>query len=1270
MIKLITENQLDEWVLGNAQIAQGLVVELISRLIDGACLAPREKRFPLSDSIGQHGPDGILNTPLSFEPHVPEGYSYWEIGTGIKARNKATSDYNNLTQSVPEDIRLQSVFVFVTPLSGRRDWEHTWKPDGQAAWINERVLRKEWKDIRVFDGTKLVEWIHQFPAVEFWLSHKMNGLKPSQVEIPEIHWAIISSIGDPPPLSPEVFLSNRNEASAKLKEVFEDKIVQLKLTTHYPDQVGTFISAYLASREGETHQDAKSRCIIVSEIDAWNVLCNIRSKLILIADSQLDLNSEAGTIFIQKARRAGHAVIFGGPQGGIPDPTSVPLPMPKIHEIQETLEKAGYPSERSRTLAQKSGGNLNSLLRCIQNVSLLPEWAQGTAIAELAIAAFLGSWNENSEADRNVIESIAGKPYGEWIELIREIALRPSTPLTIRDGKWKFVARYEGWYSLGSHLFDEHLDKFKNEALKVLGENDPQFDLPPDERYAANVHGKILKHSHQLRTGLAESLALLGSHSKALTSCSMGKADNTTIITVRKILSGSEWIRWASLSNLLPLLAEAAPDEFLSAVENALQSEPCPFDNLFSQESSGVFGRTYMSGLLWALETLAWEEQYLTRVIMCLGELAKRDPGGQWTNRPSNSMTTILLPWMPQTCASIKKRVVAMKTLISELPDVGWKVLLSLLPKSHSVSSGSRKPAWRASIPNDWSSTVTRKEYVEQVSAYAELVVAEAKKDFTKLVEIVDRLANLPPSAYDKILEYLDSDVVHEMPDADRLSVWTKLVDLIAQHKKFADAEWALPTQEVSKVENILRRLAPSNPLLLYKRYFTPRDYDLYEEKGNYEQQRKDLEKRRQDVILNILKTGGIESVLTFAKEVESPWRVGFSFGSILKNEEHDVEILPSLLNSENKALAEFTAGYVGGKFHNSGWQWADCVVTHDWNIDDASQFFVLLPFGNETWERVTRFLENKESSYWRKAAVNPYQVQDNLDYAIEKLIQYNRPYKTIECIYKKLHDKQPIDQSRAAQALLAALKSSESPSSVGVYQIIDVIKGLQNDANTNPEDLFLIEWAYLRILNEYHDAFPKLLNQKLANEPSFFCEVIRLIFKSNKEDTSVEELTEAKKNIAQNAYHLLSKWKIPPGLQTDGTYDGNALNSWLDAVKKECTESGHLEIAMIMVGHVLVHVPPDPDGLWINHAAAKVLNDKNAEDMRDGFRTEIFNSRGAHWVDPSGEPEMDFAAKYRKQAEALELAGYHRLANTLRELSKTYENEAERIRSRYPFDE
>ena len=142
-----------------------------------------------------------------------------------------------------------------------------------------------------------------------------------------------------------------------------------------------------------------------------------------------------------------------------------------------------------------------------------------------------------------------------------------------------------------------------------------------------------------LRKGLAESLALIGSHPKALTSCSFGKADATAVLAVREILAEADWVQWASLNDLLPLLAEAAPREFLDAVENALNSDPCPFDTVFAQEGSGIMGGNYMTGLLWALETLAWDAEYLTRVVVILGELAARDPGGNWANRPANSLS-------------------------------------------------------------------------------------------------------------------------------------------------------------------------------------------------------------------------------------------------------------------------------------------------------------------------------------------------------------------------------------------------------------------------------------------------------------------------------------------------------------------------------------------------------------------------------------------------------------------------------------------------------
>ena len=236
--------------------------------------------------------------------------------------------------------------------------------------------------------------------------------------------------------------------------------------------------------------------------------------------------------------------------------------------------------------------------------------------------------------------------------------------------------------------------------------------------------------------------------------------------------------------------------------------------------------------------------------------------------------------------------------------------------------------------------------------------------------------------------------------------------------------------------------------------------------------------------------------------------------------------------------------------------------------------------------------------------------------------------------------------------------------------EIVEIIKALQNDPGTNPDDLSRVEWAYLQLLDQHRDASPKLLGHRLANEPGFFCEVIRLVFRSKKEERSTEEATEERRSLATNAYRLLSEWRTSPGCRKDGTYDGDALTAWLDAVKKECSDTGHLEIAMTMVGHALIHVPADPDGLWIHRSVAAALNAKDAGDMRDGFLTELFNSRGTHWVDPTGKPERELADKYRVQAEAVEGAGYHRLATTLRELAGSYEREAEGVSSREASDD
>jgi len=185
----------------------------------------------------------------------------------------------------------------------------------------------------------------------------------------------------------------------------------------------------------------------------------------------------------------------------------------------------------------------------------------------------------------------------------------------------------------------------------------------------------------------------------------------------------------------------------------------------------------------------------------------------------------------------------------------------------------------------------------------------------------------------------------------------------------------------------------------------------------------------------------------------------------------------------------------------------------------------------------------------------------------------------------------------------------------------------------TSQDDLFKIEWAYLPLLNRpTRNVSPKLLEQKLASDPDFFCEVIRLLYRSKKETETEKTLTEQQKNIASNAWNLLRDWRIIPGQNPDGSFSSEKFNNWLKSVKKKCRESGHLEVALSTIGSVLIHNIPDPDGLWIHKTLAEALNAEDAAKMRNGFSTGAYNSRGVHCVDPTGKPEKELATKYNRK--------------------------------------
>ncbi len=894
------------------------------------------------------------------------------------------------------------------------------------------------------------------------------------------------------------------------------------------------------------------------------------------------------------------------------------------------------------------------------------DWMKHPDATHLALAVLIGAWQNESQYDRDVIAQLLGISYDEWLKKAQEILLSSDSPLSLKNGVWKVVNRTELWDQLRVRIFDQNIDTFMPLALAVLKEPDPAFEMPAEERYMASIHGKVMKCSRVLRQGIAEGLAILGAEPNACSNCSQEKVKANCRRVIHNLLTDADHVLWGSLNDLLPTLAEVDPDKFLDGVKNAMSMTPCPFKELFSQEGNGITGGNYLTGLLWALEGIAWDKKQLVSVCIVLGELASHDPGGQWSNRPSNSLATILMPWLPQTFASADKRKVAVETVINKCSDiVAWNLLLQLLPSPNQISSKTHTPIWRKSIPHDWEKGVTNEEYQQQISCYVKLAVNKAGQDADRLSKLIGYFDNLPEPDLDKILRSLTSQPILDIPEEQRLSIWEHLTRFTKRHRRPSCAKSALSNDLITRIEQVAEQLAPKNMFNLYQYLFSDRDVDYYDDHKNLQEKAEQFNTKREEAISKIFQENGVEGVIQFVDTVSSPHRVGQAL-IVITDAVIERTLLPHFLDTLNDKHKTLVSSFIWSKRFKKGWEWPDSIDKSVWTSVQIGQFLAYLPFTNEAWERASEWIQGEESEYWTRTNANAYDGDGDITIAIDKLIENDRPHAAIKCLDKMRCSEQTIDTNQCIRVLRAAFLSREPSHTMSEYYTVELIKFLQTNPSVNQDDLCQVEWEYLS-LSDYHGGVaPLTLERKLANDPKFFCEVIQLIYRSNEEERPSKEPTEESKAIAINALQLLHGWTIPPGTQEDGTFSEESFIEWIQNVKVACIESGHLKVALANIGKVLIYAPPDPKGLWIHRAVAKELDDQKNDDMRDSFRNGKYNSRGVYRVIPTGESERELAEKFRNQAEDLENAKFHQFANTLKDLADDYDQEAERTINDY----
>jgi hypothetical protein len=200
-----------------------------------------------------------------------------------------------------------------------------------------------------------------------------------------------------------------------------------------------------------------------------------------------------------------------------------------VEEVQFANKNAGtislksLPEDLQNVFRQRVNQIIPSEFSSTQLPTIKSTWSQHPYASELMIANLLGAWDEKNISDANIVCQLANQEFDSWILKIRDIQHQSESPVVLRNGKWRVRDRKDFWHALGTRVYDNNLDSFKQWAVIVLSERDPKFELPTGERIIARIHGKVLNHSQDLRKGIAESLALLGNIPNELSNCSQNK---------------------------------------------------------------------------------------------------------------------------------------------------------------------------------------------------------------------------------------------------------------------------------------------------------------------------------------------------------------------------------------------------------------------------------------------------------------------------------------------------------------------------------------------------------------------------------------------------------------------------------------------------------------------------------------------------------------------------------------------------------------------------
>ena len=1260
-------NDIENWAAHNIAARSRFAV-FLRTLVHSTGIGLTEVDFPGNDDAERAGWDGKVQASEG-TPWVPADRSGWEFGTNEDPKTKAENDYQKSLKAVSAEERAEMEFVFVTP----RRWP------GKNNWVNEKKSAGEWRDVRAYDSSDLEQWLEQSLPAQAWFANETKA--PSNgVRCLDKCWADWANVATPP-LPGSLFSSAIEEAKRKLESrLTKPAVGPIVIAADSTDEALAFVSQCLGPHGGAELAPIRFRVLVFDKVGVLPRLAEGAKSFIPVIHSR-DVEVE----FAPYADQMNAIVVY--PRNSVNAEPDIVLEPVSFETFESALKSAGKTRDEIKNLANESGRSLTVLRRRLAVVQAvrMPLWATQQHTSENLIAFMLvGAWHALNEADKAGLSLMAGDRSFEELEkdCQRLVQLNDSPVWSI--GTYRgVVSKIDLLYAIARNVTREDLRRYFDVARMVLGEDDPSLDLDEDQRWAASIHGKTREFSSAFRQGISETLVLLAVHGVSLFKGRLGiDTEVEATMVVRELLPTPLTTRILEANDRdLPLYAEAAPTEFLSIIERDLKTESPAVFGLLRPAGSSMFGSPSRTGLLWALEGLAWNVETLPRTALILARLAQIEINDNWVNKPENSLEAIFRAWMPQTAANNEERLALMKTLFAKFPNVAWKLCVAQFGNHHRIGHHSHKPMWRPDGYGHGEPLTTWKPILEFVAEMVKLALTQPNYSVSMLCDLIDRLHDLSEDDQARVWEIVET-WAKTADDDGKVTLREKIrTSTLSRRAALRTKKNGKPIQITTVAKGIYAALEPSSltdkHAWLFKNSWIEESADELEdiEKIDFAEREKRIREQRICALQEINEKQGIGGLLDLAIRGGAPGVIGALSADRVLNGESLLALVELAFHkmTENSSAVHASEWLIQGILGAIPDDTARGVFIRSAiakiGAQNATRLLMLAPFGEATWALVNSHGEAAEIQYWRE--IIPSWLHESpmeLAKAVDMLMNARRP-RAAFALVKHSPEKLPI---RTLVQLLTAMSQGgdDKPGEYMLehYHVEKAFECIDKSSDLSLEQKAGLEFAYIDVLDRAWDrhattAIPNL-ERYIEDHPEVLVQAIVWTYKRKDRAEDPPEFKvepDVAKPMAERGYKLIQALKRIPGSDEHGDVDFDRLAKWVGIVRKSCAELSRIGIADLVIGELLASAPAGKDGTWPCEAVRQVMEDIQSEDMMRGAHTGVYNSRGVHTRGSGGDQERQLADKYRQLAKQIRVSSPYVASELLLKLADTYEREAAR---------